>query len=206
MSDSARDLDTALSDAKASIQELADAVAPVTQIDALDKALNRLRETTDELGTSLNGVPDALKAVLDDTTNVVQERLADFSEAFTTDGKELVEESADTLKDTAEAALEQIQQAFEGLTEAVVNTMREALEAVRDDVEDALVEAPRRAVDSLIHEAVERAIEQVATTLLTTQFAMTVSASISPYLPAIAALKYSLDALQEALEIMRAGA
>jgi hypothetical protein len=182
----------------AGVKELSDRA---TAVEAL---LNELVTSTQTL-TTLELPGDAIKLA---TANAVSD-IDTVAEALPSEVHDRLEEVWETAVDNAisagEEALETLKDAVEAAAERLVDGLKSGFEAQIDGLSQRVKQKLASLPESIVETAVETAVAESAQMILTTQAGLMVTTAISPYLPAIYALKPVLPAIQDALDVLRGG-
>lgn len=89
--------------------------------------------------------------------------------------------------------------------EALGNYAKESILDVGDSVVVRIETRLRGAVGDVVEAVTERALTEVAETMVNAQMGVMITSTIGPYVPVVVALQPALPAVQDALDVMRGG-
>ncbi|MEP9372756.1 hypothetical protein [Mesorhizobium sp. KR1-2] len=154
----------------------------------------------------------SIEAEAEASQEQVQNAIDQFDELAQNIGQRLTDEIEDWFADALESLGDTLQNSLDELRDAAL----EGLEALGDHARDSILDVGNRVVDRIelrlrgaagdvVEAAAERALTELAETMMTAQMGVMVTSAIGPYLPVVIALQPALPALQDALDIMRGG-
>lgn len=197
---------------EAGTQELLSALASIEQ--SLSSTLQPLEDLQSRLEDPdiVVELENRLRAQIDASADAVADALQDFTSL----GDELAQAAADQLEDWLVGAVDALGDELSGAVDDVKQaaadgaknlgeSVKNAIAELGDGMKDRIEERSREAVKDVIEAATERALTEVAETIMTTQTGAMITSAIGPYLPAVIAIKPALPAIQDALDRMRGG-
>lgn len=208
---------------------------PVESADAMGElttATARLLQSGDGLAATMEHLQDALQSIaatLDagdiaatlehrveslaqQAANAAQEKrdafeamVEELRDGATEEVQEWITEAAEALSEQLAEAGEQVGEAAEQALQHLHEALKTAVQKVADELAENVKTRCANALDAVVEAAVDRALNEVAETLITTQMGTTITSAIGPYLPAVIALRRSVGAIQSALDALRGG-
>lgn len=195
-------------------EEVGSLVETLSEIETLIlTALPVLQQVAEELDEE--SLSDRLTDFVETARSQVSQQLASDEDEF--DGlfeemEELADQlqdwltsQADELEDALAEALSEVDSCVEQGLERLSDTAEASIRSLGEDVTEGVANRCKNAGRDIVEAVIDRAVNEVAETLLTTQMGATITSSIGPYLPAVIALRPALPLIQRALDLMRGG-
>jgi ABC-type transporter Mla subunit MlaD len=206
-------------EAPAEIQQLHDATGRLLEaLSGIERSAQEAAGAFSDLAARLedNDIVEDLTARLNEVTDAAKEAIDDSLELLGTAGEELAEhvtgeveqwctEAADELTDAFRDAIDEVADAATDGAAALVDGVADAISDLGDQLRQRIEQRTSDAVHDVVETATDRALTEVAETVMTSQIGVTITSAIGPYLPAVIALKPALPAIQDALDVMRGG-
>lgn len=217
LDDAVRELGAALSALSAAtttqILSSAPAIAPLLEaLEAaaeangqLDAALEAETEAAQAVSSLAERQAEALLASTEEACAVVKSRIESFLDKVDDEALASVAGALDKAEERLAKAFDALADAAHRMTNEIERSMHAAVDEAGDNLRAGLEDEIRRSGRAAVEAAVQALLQQVLSTLVTTQLGVAVTGTIGPYLPAIAALRVSLEAIHSALELLRAG-
>lgn len=156
-----------------------------------------------DLLSSIDTGAEASKEHVETAVSQFGELAQGIGQRLTNEIQDWFAESIGSLDDTLQNSLEDLKDAALDGLETLGDHARDSILEVGDRVVDRIELRLRNAAGDVVEAATERALTEVAETMMTTQMGVMVTSAIGPYLPVVIALQPALPAVQEALDIVR---
>jgi gas vesicle protein len=160
-----------------------------------------LDDLHDRIETEASNAEEAFDAAI----NAFEALGVELVESAVEEAKDWLEDSLESLGGKLSAAAEDIKHAAADGVKNLQATISNGVANLGEDVNDRIAQKSRDAANEVVEAATERALTEIAETLVTTQMGATVTSAIGPYLPAIMVIRPALPAIQDALDLMRGG-
>lgn len=182
-------------------QSLSSSIEPLEELHARLESDDIVSDLVNLIETEAKESATAFDTALGDFESLGEE----LAQSATDELEEWLTNAVDALGDELSGAVGEIEQAVADGASNLGSSIKTAVTDLGDNVRDRIEERARQAVGDVIEAATDRALAEVAETIMTMQTGAMITTAIGPYLPAIIAIKPALPAIQDALDMMRGG-